>query len=415
MNFGNWFSRRLRLGKGAPSSTTTGVVIAIAGVALALAVMELSLAVSSGFKQAIEQRVLGFDAPVTVEPAYDYYTATSAETMQADSRLTAVISSALPEARIVPSMRRHAMLKTDNDFIAVECLARGAAHDAAFELGNMTEGSLPDFAAGGDSIVISSVMASQLGIGVGDRVFLYFFVNEEPKARRATVAGLYQSNFGEYDRHIAYAPLDMMQRLGGGDSITASSIELEGIPLEGINEATTQLQAALVDAYRAEKVDAIYPVTNIFRTGAQFFNWLDLLDTNVVVIFILMTCIAALTLISSLFIIILDRVPTIGILRALGADRRAVSNIFVRLAMRLVGVGMIIGNALTLGIIYLQQATHIMRLDPQMYYLAYVPFSLSWATILWLNLGVAAGAWLILILPARLASRIDPAATMRYQ
>lgn len=98
-------------------------------------------------------------------------------------------------------------------------------------------------------------------------------------------------------------------------------------------------------------------MSNIFQSGAVFFSWLDLLDTNVVVIFILMVCVAAFTLISSLFIIILDRVPTIGVLRALGASRRCVSRVFVNVAMRLVGLGMLIGNAVAIGIIILQQAT----------------------------------------------------------
>ncbi len=97
------------------------------------------------------------------------------------------------------------------------------------------------------------------------------------------------------------------------------------------------MQSALLDAYREGRIGEVYPVDNIFHTGAIFFSWLDLLDTNVVVIFILMVCVAAFTLISSLFIIILDRVSTIGVLRALGATRGQVSAVFVNVALRLGG------------------------------------------------------------------------------
>lgn len=418
MSFSYWFSKRLNIRKGAPASTSTGVIIAVAGVALALMVMELSLAVSAGFKHEIERKVLGFDAPVSVLPPYDYFTAATADELRITDTLTSLVKESLPEgSRIVPTFRRQAILKTESDFMAVECQARGSAHDDAFERGNMVEGRWPDFRGekADDSIVISEPMATKLGTSVGDRLYLYFFVNNAPKARRAFVAGLYRSNFGEYDNSVIYTSLGLMQGLSDDESSLATSIAVEGLGKDDILPASEGLQASLLDAYREGRIGEIHPVDNIFNSGAVFFSWLDLLDTNVVVIFILMVCVAAFTLISSLFIIILDRVPTIGTLRALGASHGEVSRIFINLALKLVGLGMIIGNAVALGIILLQNATRFLPLDPQMYYLDHVPFEISWTTVVLLNAGVAAGSWLILILPARLAARIDPAATMRYE
>lgn len=417
MNFSYWFSNRIRLRHDAPASTSTGVVIAILGVALALMVMELSLAVASGFKHEIERKVMGFDANISVLPAYDYYTATSATDMRLTDSLRKVINTTLPQATPVQTFSRHAILKTDNDFMAVECISKGDGHDSSFEKSIMVEGGWPEFSntQSKDSIVISTPIARKLGLNTGDKVYLYFFVDEQPKARRAFISGLYQSNFGEYDDAIIYTSLPLMQQLGALDSLSCTSVAIEGLTKDEIEPATEQLQNALLEAYSRGDLTTVHPVNNVFNTGALFFNWLDLLDTNVIVIFILMICVATFTLISSLFIIILDRVPTIGILRALGAARIQVSRIFVFTALRLVGIGMIIGNLLAIGLMLLQNATHFLPLDPQMYCLAYVPFEINWISILALNLGVITGAWLILILPARLAARIDPAATMRYE
>ena len=409
--------------RGVSASTSTGSVIAVMGVALALMVMELSLAVSSGFKNEIERKVIGFDAPVTILPAYDYYTSTSESELQAGDSLMDVINDFLAynniseKTRVAPGFKRYAILKTDNDFLAVECLAHGDNHDFDFERRMMTEGSFPNIndTAAPDSIVISAPIARKLNLSPKDKAYLYFFVNDTPKARRVFVSGLYQSNFGEYDDAIIYTSMALLQGLGEGGATEATSIALEGIEKEEIQPLSEALQQTLLGAYSRGELSKAYPVTNVFHTGALFFNWLDLLDTNVIVIFILMICVSAFTLISSLFIIILDRVPTIGVLRSLGATRSQVSGIFMHLAMRLVGLGMIIGNVLALGLIFVQNATHFLPLDPQMYYLAYVPFEISWMTVLWLNLGVAVGAWLILILPARLAARVDPASTMRYE
>lgn len=410
-----WLARRLARLKHTSSSSSTGAVIAVSGVALAVMVMLLSMAVSSGFKHEIERKIMGFDSDICIKPAYDYYTGTSAKNIEFSDTVGRIISESMPSGAVaVPMSREHAILKSDSNFMAVECRAYGVGHDNSFERSMITAGSLPSDTCS-DSIVISEVMASKLGLAKDSKTYLYFFADNMPKARRVYVGGTYLSNFGEYDDAVVYAPMTLLQGISGSDSTAYTSIQIEGVPKQLIQPASEQLQNNLLQAYSHGQLGATYPVDNVFNSGAIFFNWLDLLDTNVVVIFVLMACVAAFTLISSLFIIILDRVPTIGLLRSLGASRRAVANVFVLIAMRLVGLGLIIGNALALGIILLQHYTHWLKLDPQMYYLAYVPFELSWTTVAAVNAGVIVGAWLILILPARLAAAIDPASTMRFE
>ena len=128
-----------------------------------------------------------------------------------------------------------------------------------------------------------------------------------------------------------------------------------------------------------------------------------------------MCCVAAFTLISSLFIIILNGIPTIGILRALGAGKPMVRNVFVQVAMRLVGLGLIIGNVFAILLLWLQQKYALMPLDPEMYYLSAVPVEFFWPGIAAIDLGVIIAAWPVLILPARMASSVSPSRTMRYE
>jgi lipoprotein-releasing system permease protein len=128
-----------------------------------------------------------------------------------------------------------------------------------------------------------------------------------------------------------------------------------------------------------------------------------------------MCAVAGITLISSLFILILNSISTIGILRSLGATKRSVRHIFLIVAMRLVGLGMIFGNVFALALIWLQKTYHFMPLNAEMYYLSHVPVQINLLGIVLINLGVAFFAWLILVLPARFASSINPAQTMRYE
>lgn len=413
MRFSYWFSRRLRLGKSASNSSATGTVIAVAGVSLSIVVMMLSLAIVSGFKNEIEQKVLGFDNAITILPSYNYDLGESSPYIIFDDSLSNSLGNIIPEGKLVETSRHHAILKTDSDFIAVQCIAYGEGHSWVFEQNNLVSGN---FKPVDDNIVISSTMANMLGIDLNNRPFLYFFVNGQPKARRATIDGIYNSNFGDYDKSVVYVSLSMLQGLESeSNAVTGIAIENVGENIEEIVAKSESVQQSLVNSYRKGEIDAIYPVTNVTEQGAIFFSWLGLLDTNVVVIIVLMSFVAAFTLISSLFIMILDRISTIGILRSLGLSKARVSRIFVLVAMKIVGLGMLIGNIVGIGIILIQSHTHIFPMDPEMYYLDSVPFNISWQSILLLNICVAVGSWLILILPSRLAARIDPASTMRFE
>ena len=414
-NFALWAARRMRLRRGAPSSTATGVVIAVAGVALALSIMELTLCIAGGFKSEIERKVLGFGAPLTVLAPYDVATAQTDAVFVPSDTLRDLVASVIPSgSRTSDAIRLQAIVKTDSDFTAVEMVAHSPGHDFTFERSNMVRGTFPDFAdtASAKSVVISAALARTLNIDTAARPFLYFFADGDVKARRATVSGIYSSSFSDYDKAVVYASPRLLQGLSHRPIITG--IDIENVPDADIDILADTLQQHLVRAYQSGALPTLHPVTDIHRTGALYFNWLDLLDTNVVVIFILMLCVAGFTLVSSLFIIVLDRVPFIGVLRAIGARKHTVTAIFMHLALRLVGAGVIIGNLLGLGLCLLQRGSRLIPLDPEMYYLSYVPVLIHWPAIVALNIGTIAVAAAILLIPARFAASVDPGATMRY-
>ena len=263
--------------------------------------------------------------------------------------------------------------------------------------------------------MISSTTANALNIALGDKINTYFFTDNNIRARKFEIAGIYNSNFSEYDKLLAFAPLSTLQRIALLDSLSGSSIEIRGINHDEIAPLSLQLQSAIHQSVYNNDIDKLYSINNVLQSGAMYFNWLDLLDTNVVVILILMSCVAGFTLISCLFIIILERVKTIGLLKALGATNAQVRQIFRHMAQRLVLRGMIIGNILSLSFVFLQEKYHLIALNPEAYYLSYVPVEINWWHILILNASVIIVSSAILILPSHLASTISPAQTMRYE
>ena len=425
MNISYWISRHLDMRRRPGSGSSAAVVIAVAGVALALIVMEFTLAIVVGFKDGIRAKLSGFDAQINVGAPYHPETASSDETLKVSPGLVGEIEALLPpSADIRMSLRRPAILKTDSDFhgvvfIAQEAVAGDRKADYAFERSNIVEGEWPDYendSTTRNDIVISRAIASKLGLATGDKVFSTFFVDDAIKVRRSTVRAIYESNFGEYDRNVAYASMPFLRSVCRLDSNECGRLDIRGLSDDtSPAELASELQTALINAAADGRLANLHPVDNIMHTGALYFSWLKLLDTNVAVIFTLMLLVAAFTLVSSLFILILERVRTIGILMAMGATRRQVRRIFVFMALRLVGLGMIIGNVVAIALLLIQKSTGIIPLDPDMYYLASVPVEIRFWQFAALNAGVALASWLILVLPARLASATDPAKSMKYE
>ena len=417
MNLQFWISHKLKLTGSEGGSVSTGVVIAVAGVALALVIMVLTLGVVLGFKHEIADKLTGFDAKVFIEPAYDPET----NSLEDYISLSPVIEQAVADAGVAAPLsltfKQPGILKTDSDFSGVVFVGRDGNHNATFERSNIIAGVFPDYDDGSavNDIVISQTASDALGLACGDKVYSFFFVDGKLKTRRHTVAGIYRSDFGEYDNVVVYASLSGLQKVAGVDSLTGTRLEVSDIGDDEIDAVSETLSDALAAAYHSRHSEKYYPVSDIHQTGAIYYNWLGLLDTNVVVIFVLMLCVAAFTLVSSLFMIILDRIRTIGLLRALGLQRSSVRSIFIHMGMRLVGLGLLIGNVAAIGLLAVQQEFRLVSLDPEMYYLRYVPVEFSWPGIVAINIGIVVAAWSIMIIPAMSAARIDPAKTMQFE
>lgn len=417
MDFILWISKRIKITGSGSSANTAGMTIAVAGVALAFIIMAATLAVMRGFKNQITERVRGFEPDISILPSYDYEKGVSAPYLSITPEIADAIEKVIPDAKPSQAFSQPGILKTDDNFAGVYFQAYDSLHPFTFESKHMADGQLPDFFSPDDAnrIAISSVIAQKLQLGVGDKVYAYFFVNDAIKMRRFEIAGIYSTGFVDYDNVTAFAPIATLQKVAGADPAHATRLALPASSFDAIEDEAEALQNVFISQYQTGQTANLYPVDNVKHTGALFFNWLSLLDTNVVVIFALMACVAGFTLISSMFILILDRISTIGLLRALGATRSQIKRIFACMAMKTVGLGLLIGNAVAIGILLVQDNCRVLKLDPEMYYLPYVPVEINWWWMIGLNVAVAIAAWCVLILPSNLAASISPASTLRYE
>lgn len=403
-----------RLSGNSHGAVRAGGVIAILGVAFATAVMEITMAVSYGFKDEITAKLLQFVAPITITAPFDSDRAQLSGFINADEETLSRIHEVVPHARVQPVMTLQGMLKTDSNFDAILLKATPDSVELPVNAEDMVDGEWlsPD---GSGEIVMSTGIASGLGLEVGSRVNFCYIVEGSLKVRPLKVKGIYDTGLADFDNLIAFVNPVTLQKIYHSEPGEYVSLEVRGIPLGQVDDAAAKLSQMFNErAVRERAPELAFNVERVTVQGALYLSWLSLLDTNVTVIFILMTLVAACTLVSALFIQVLEKVSTIGLFRALGARNGMLARMFAVILLRYVVTGIIIGNILGLGFIFVQSYWHLLSLDSAMYYLRYVPVKFDLTAIILINAGVFVVSWLIVLLPARIATRMSPGTTLRY-
>ena len=415
MHFPLFIAKRLYSEQGDKRKVSRPAIhIATAGVAIGLAVMIISVCVVLGFKHTIRDKVIGFGSHIQVA---DFLTLQQMEQypIVIDDSMIDVLKHIPDVAHVQRFAMKEGILKTDSDFLGVAFKGVGPEFDSTFIHNNMVEGSIPPFSdsVSHNKILVSQLMADKLHLKSGQRIFAYFFDNNGVRTRRFTIAGIYQTNLKKYDETIVFTDLYTAVKLNGWESDQASGAELSVNNFDNLDMVESRVinkVKGTVDHY-----GETYSSATIKELNPQIFQWLDLMDLNVWIILALMLIVAGVTMISGLLIIILERTSMIGILKALGARNKTIRHTFMWFAVFIIGKGMLIGNVLSLGLLALQQAFGIIKLDAQTYYVSTVPVEINALYIVALNVATLLISVFMLVAPSYLISHIHPAKSMRYE
>ena len=415
MHFPLFIAKRLYSEQGDKRKVSRPAIhIATAGVAIGLAVMIISVCVVLGFKHTIRDKVIGFGSHIQVA---DFLTLQQMEQypIVIDDSMIDVLKHIPDVAHVQRFAMKEGILKTDSDFLGVAFKGVGPDFDSTFIHNNMVEGSIPHFSdsVSHNQILVSQLMADKLHLKSGQRIFAYFFDNNGVRTRRFTIAGIYQTNLKKYDETIVFTDLYTAVKLNGWESDQASGAELSVNNFDNLDMVESRVISKVkgtVDHY-----GETYSSATIKELNPQIFQWLDLMDLNVWIILALMLIVAGVTMSSGLLIIILERTSMIGILKALGARNKTIRHTFMWFAVFIIGKGMLIGNVLSLGLLALQQAFGIIKLDAQTYYVSTVPVEINALYIVALNVATLLISVFMLVAPSYLISHIHPAKSMRYE
>lgn len=393
-------------GKLSSSSNT----IACASVAISILVMFMAMVISDGFKREIRETSVGFSGEVfLIAPGQDI-----TNHLYPISGRPSYIDK-VKELKGVESVNEVAysagMLKSEESVQGVLFKGVDSTYSLDFFEKYLVEGALPDFSgkAISNQILISKRLADLMNYSCGDKISAYF-IGESVRVRRFTISGLYDIQLDEMDKTLALVDIRQTRRLNGWESDQVSNIEMSLTDGADARKICTELERIILD--RPWDDDSVV-VSQIRYIYPHIFDWLDLLNMNVLIILILMMVVAGFNMISGLLIILFEKTSMIGLLKALGMKTKDICKVFIYRGSFIVIKGMVIGNAIAIVLALLQGIFHIIPLDPSNYFVDHIPVYVNIPKILILNVASLALMILIMIIPTLFISRVQPDKTIK--
>ena len=406
MNLEYFISKRLIFAKENKNVFSRPIIrITIAAISLSICVMIMSLSILLGFKKTITEKVVSCASHIQIT-SLDKYGESGSTLMISDS----LIDSLKKEKRINDVegvVYEFGLIKKDGDFIGVNL--KGVFSDYNWDVfsDNIIEGTVLN---SDSSILISSIVANKLNISVGDKVPVYFFNvdHERIRVRPFYVQGIYKTSIQDFDLELAVVDISQLQKINGFQNNEVQRLEINVSDFSFVDEVSNNIHFLLEDPYNknVRTVKSLYP---------QIFDWLNLQDVNVKVILILMLLVAAVNVVSTLFILVLERTRLIGILKSLGSSSWSIRKIFLYHVMYLSLRGLFWGNLLSFSILFIQKKFNIIRLDEATYYMETVPLHFDFFYIGLLNIGMLLLCLFMMIGPTIIINKIIPIKSIKFE
>ena len=406
MNFPLFLAKRIT-GKGNRTFSRLIVRVAIAGIVLGLTIMILAIAVLRGFKEEVIAKQRGFAGDITVFK-YDLNTAFDNIPLVLNDSTLRNLKAIEGVKQVQPFATKPGIINANDEVEGVVLKGINAEYDQSYLAKILVDGRIIDFTEKKQTknqVIISKITANRMELKVGDS-FIMYFIQEPLRKRKLDIVGIYDLGVEGVDESFVIGDLGLIQRLNDWEDDEVGAYELSIDNFSTLSRETSAVLMAIPFDLRALNVEEQYP---------QVFKWLDLLDVNTEVIFILMLLVATINMISALLIMILERTEMIGILKALGFSNGGIRKVFLYNASYLVGIGLLIGNLLGLGLCFFQYQTHFFLLDQASYYVSYVPISIELMDVVYLNIGTLLICLLALLIPSGLVSRISPVKAITFK
>ena len=371
--------------------------IAFITIAIGLSSIILSVFILEGFKKEIKKKVYNFSGHYDVSSYADGITFQNSP-IELDRGLFSKYTESNKIKNIYPYIISSALVQGDYESIE-GVIFKGVNKDFFYEISNNIISFNESFDLNSNfskSILISSEINKRLKSKIGDTLTV-FFPNSPPVFRKLIVYGIYETGLEEIDDVIIYGDININRKIYGWDVFKASGLSVFINNPDNIDMYFDEIRSLSSYDEFVETVNQKY---------VHIFDWLSLLDKNVVIFFIIIIFVASFNMLSIVVILIMERIKMIGILKSFGAKSSFIISIFARIGFRLIGMGVFIGNALAFTTILLQNKFQLFKLNKDNYYIENIPFDINYFMLLKINLLVIGLILISIIIPLFIINRI---------
>lgn len=404
MNLPYFIARRISNNE-AGSFTTVISRIAVVSIALALATLICSFMILKGFENIIKEKIFSFSGHLIVSK-YTLSTSFEESMITANDSLVNQIEAIDGVDYVQKYAYKAGLLKTDEEVQGIILKGLDNKFDTAAFAKHMIRGSFPKFPEKGygTEVALSSKIANYLSLDVGDEV-LVFFVQNPPRYRLLQITGIYETGLEDFDEKVIMGDINLVRRLNGWDPDKAGGLEVFLDDPDRMDIAETEV---------FDQTGADLYVDKVSDKYVQIFDWLRLLNRNVVIFFTLILFVASFNMVSILLILIMERTNMIGTFKSLGAANSLLRRIFLFNGLRLILKGMAWGNFIGLGFCFMQSYFQIIPLDAANYYMNHVPIAFDLQMVLLLNVFICLITGITLFIPLSVISRINPIRAIQF-
>ncbi len=413
MNLEYFIAKRLITGKEHKISISAPIIkIAIVAIALGLVMMLIAIATGVGLKYKIREKVTAFNGHVQIYNYDNNNSEVSVVPVSKNQEFYPNFTSIEGIVHVQAVATKAGIIRTAETFEGI--VAKGVGNDFNWQAleDYLVAGELPSYTGllNGD-ILMSKLMASRLNLKVGDSFFSFFLKNEDtnsiPNQRKFIVKGIYDSGFEEIDGLFIFIDIRHIQRMNKWAEDEVGNFEIFLENFDAIDEKSAEIYGKTLSELDTKTLKDKY---------RNIFEWIGLFDFNIILIIGILIVVCGFNMITALLVLILERTPMIGILKAFGTNNWSIRKVFLYNAAYLIGVGLFWGNVIGLGIIFIQQVFKPFKFpNPKEYYIEYIPVHMDVMTVVFLNIGVMALCLLMLLIPSFIITKITPVKAIRFE
>ncbi|MGB3150696.1 MAG: FtsX-like permease family protein [Maribacter sp.] len=413
MNLEYFIAKRLITGKEHKISISAPIIkIAIAAIALGVIMMLIAIATGVGLKYKIREKVTAFNGHIQIYNYDNNYSEVSVAPVSKVQDFYPEFTNVEGIVHVQAVATKAGIIRTAETFEGL--IAKGVGKDFNWSLLEefVLAGQLPDFTGNLNSdVLMSNLMANKLKFTVGDSFFAFFprydDPNRIPNQRKFTIAGIYDSGFEEIDSRFMLIDIRHIQQMNKWTKDEVGNFEVFLESFNDIDEKSAEIFGKTVSTLDTKTLKDKY---------RNIFEWIGLFDFNIVLIIGILIVVCGFNMITALLVLILERTPMIGILKALGTTNWSIRKVFLYNATYLIGIGLFWGNLIGIGVILLQDKFRLFKFpNPKEYYIEYIPVHIDFWTVILLNTGVLVLCLMMLLIPSYIITKITPVRAIKFE